>query len=289
MNDFPNLASRYPAALLEQRERISARGTFRERVAFDLVPRPQHAFSLLTAADVAAFAGVPEIIGVEFGVAEGAGLLNLGEIAAEVTRETGVRIRLVGFDTGRGMPSPVDYRDHPEIWQGGDFAMPDPSSLQAQLPANTELVLGDVKDTVPEFALALRDAPIGFVSFDLDFYSSTRDALLLFDVAAQHLLPVVVTYFDDVIGGTRRIGSLFRNRAAGPLLAIDEFNATHETRVLDVIRILRHRRPLDRELWLDRMYALHVLDHPVRTPGTMRREAMSIGEHASGGRMNWPV
>ena len=63
------------------------------------------------------------------------------------------------------------------------------------------------------------------MSFDLDLYSSTRDALALFTVPPTRLLPVVVSYFDDVLGGLRRIGSLFRNEACGQLLAIREFNA----------------------------------------------------------------
>jgi hypothetical protein len=50
----------------------------------------------------------------EFGVANGAGLLNMCEIAARVTRETGVGFRIVGFDAGTGLPQPIDYRDHPE-------------------------------------------------------------------------------------------------------------------------------------------------------------------------------
>jgi hypothetical protein len=288
-DDFPSLASRYPPAVLEQRKRVAGNGSFRERVTFDLVARAQHAFGLLAAADVAAFAGEREFVAIEFGVAEGAGLLNLVEVAAAVSAETGIRIRLVGFDTGQGMPDPIDARDHPEIWSGGDFAMPDPDALRARLPANAELVLGQVRDTVPAFTAELHDSPIGFVSFDLDYYSSTRDALTLFDAPSTSMLPVVVTYFDDVIGGPRRLGSLFRNEAAGPLLAIREFNDAHTHRLIDTIRILRHRRPLDRELWLDRMYALHVLDHPARSVASSERAAMSIEEHSHAGGFEWPL
>jgi hypothetical protein len=285
--DFPNIASRYPPVLLDQRARVATSGTFRERVRFDLVERAQHAFGLLAAADVATFTGVTEIVAIEFGVAEGAGLLNLAKVAEAVTEETGVRIRLVGFDTGAGMPGPVDFRDHPEIWSAGDFAMPDPDALVARLHGRAELVLGNVRDTVPKFASSLGDAPVGFVSVDLDFYSSTRDALALFGIPNDKLLPVVVTYFDDVIGGIGRIGSLFRNRRAGQLLAVDEFNEAHSDRLIDSIRILRHRRPLDRELWLDRMYALHVLDHPLRTTEGSSRAAMSIREHGHTNRFEW--
>jgi hypothetical protein len=288
LSAFPSLDTRYPAALLDQRAAVAAGGTFRERVLFDLVDRPHHAFGVLAAADVAAFVGVPEIVAIEFGVAEGAGLLNLADIAEAVTRETGVDIRVVGFDSGRGLPPPVDFRDHPEIWAAGDFAMPDAAALRAELPAGGELLIGPVAETLPAFVESLTDAPIGFVSFDLDLYSSTSDALALFAIDSERLLPVVVTYFDDVIGGLRRIGSLFRNECAGQLLAIKEFNADHERRIIDDIRVLRYRRPLDREPWIERMYALHVLDHPVRS-GAGSRAPMSMQEHGRATAFEWPL
>ncbi|MGH3041149.1 MAG: hypothetical protein ACRDNG_05320 [Gaiellaceae bacterium] len=274
--------------MLDQRARVAASGSFRERVQFDLVERPHHAFGLLAAADVASFVEVSEIVAIEFGVAEGAGLLNLAEIAAAVTLETGVGIRLVGFDSAQGLPAPVDFRDHPEIWAEGDFATPDLAALQAALPADVELVLGSVATTLPAFIESLGASPIGFVSFDLDLYSSTKDALALLDIECLRLLPVVVLYFDDVIGGIGRIGSLFRSEAAGQLLAIKEFNARQRLRFVDVIRVLRHRRPLDREPWIDRMYALHVLDHPLRSGGR-GRAAMSMMEHGRAAGFEWPL
>jgi hypothetical protein len=287
LTDFPDATSRYPPALLEQRARVADKGTFRQRVQFDLVDRPQHAFGLLTAADVASFAGMREIVALEFGVAEGAGLRNLAEVASLVTDETGVGVDVVGFDSGEGLPAPVDYRDHPEIWVEGDFAMPDPPGVRATLPPGVDLVLGPIATTLPQFVRTLAK-PIGFVSFDLDLYSSTRDGLAVFEIKCDRLLPVVVSYFDDVIGGIRRIGSLFRTKAAGQLRAIEEFNARQSSRRIDPIWVLRHRRPLDREAWIERMYALHVLDHPIRG-GQRNRPAMSMREHSKSTEFDWPL
>jgi hypothetical protein len=287
LSDFPDLASRYPRDVLEQRKRVAERGTFRQRVQFDLVDRPQHAFGLLAAADIASFTGVDEFVALEFGVAEGAGLRNLADVAAAVAAETGVRVDVVGFDSGHGLPPPLDYRDHPEIWVEGDFPMPDPAELRAALPAGVELVLGPVATTLPQ-VLSTLAKPIGFVSFDLDLYSSTRDALAVFEVESDRLLPVVVSYFDDVVGGIRRIGSLFRTKAAGQLRAIEEFNASQRRRRIDPIWVLRHRRPLDREGWIDRMYGLHVLDHPIRN-GKRSRPAMSMLEHGQANQFEWPL
>src|SRR5712692_9454190 len=72
-------------------------GGLRSKVAFDLVLRQQHAYSILTCADVARELGIAEVTLVEFGVAAGAGLLNICELAERVTRETGVRFKVFGF------------------------------------------------------------------------------------------------------------------------------------------------------------------------------------------------
>jgi hypothetical protein len=287
-DDRQDLRLRYPSALLAARRRAADHGSFRERVRFDLVDRAQHGFGLLAAADLAKFVGVQSITAIEFGVADGAGLRNLAEVAAAVTTETSVTIHIVGFDSGVGLSTPADYRDHPEIWSGGDFTGPGPAALRDHVPAEVELVLGPVSDTVPGFVESPHTGPVGFVSFDLDLYSSTRDALALFTTAAESLLPVVISYFDDVSGGVTRIGSLFRTEAAGQLLAIQEFNNQQRLRRIDPIRVLRHRRPLDREPWLDRMYGLHVLDHPFRNQ-SRTRAAMSMAEHAAASELAWPL
>ena len=89
-------------------------GNFRLKVEFDLIIRQQHAFALLRAADYAVQNDIETVTALEFGVANGAGLLNMSAIARSVTRATGVKFRIVGFDSGTGMPAPRDYRDHPE-------------------------------------------------------------------------------------------------------------------------------------------------------------------------------
>ena len=282
------LSLRYPQAVLTARERAKAEGSFRERVRFDLVDRPHHSVGLLAAADLARFTGVDAIVAIEFGVAEGAGLINLSDVARDVAGETGIDIEVVGFDSGAGLPAPVDYRDHPEIWSEGDFRLPNIERLRQTLPSGTELVLGPVAETVPTFVDILDGRVVGFVSCDLDYYSSTKEALRLFDARPDQLLPVVITHFDDVLGGAGRIGSLFRTEKAGQRLAIDEFNADHSMRHLDPMRILRHRRALDRELWIDRMYALHVLDHPFRA-AHRGRLPKSMGEHARASEFDWPL
>lgn len=234
-------------------------GSFRARVYFDLVVRQQHAFCLLRAADLARAVGVGRLTVVEFGVAQGAGLMNICRIAEKVTGATGVGFDIFGFDTGRGMPPPVDWRDHPESYFEGDFAM-DHDRLAGRLPGNCRLVIGDLAETVPAF-LPRMDAPLGFVSVDVDYHSSTVQALrLLGEARPDQLLPVVPCYFDDIFFDQH-------NRWSGELLAIEEFNATHEMRKLDRFTFLAKKRLFKNAQWIDQVFALHTLDHAWRAPG----------------------
>lgn len=285
---FPNLESRYPAQVLKERE-LAASGDFRERVRYDLENPASYAFGLLAAADVAKFCGASRMTCIEFGVADGAGLRKLARLAEAVTRETGVAIDVVGFDTGKGLPPPKDYRDHPEIWSGGDFAGGDRTALASTLSANTRMIWGDIAQTLQPFAAALDSlSPVGFVSIDVDIYTSTKSALNIFLTDTAKLLPVMIAYFDDTIGGAERIGSAFRNRWAGQLLAIEEFNAAQPTRKIDIIRTLEYRRPLDREAWLKHIYGVHVLDHPFRNR-TATRGPLSMQDYSNWAAVRWPL
>src|SRR5687767_14259572 len=98
-------------------------GSFRTRVKWDVVVRQHNACSILQVADAAKGVGIKTVSVIEFGVATGAGLINMARIAGEVTRVTGVEFKLYGFDTGKGMPPARDYRDHPDMYAHGDFAM----------------------------------------------------------------------------------------------------------------------------------------------------------------------
>ena len=98
----------------------------------------------------------------------------------------------------------------------------DRSSLERQLK-RAKLVIGDIKDTCATFLRESDPAPIGCMLHDLDFYSSTHEALKLLDADASHFLPRVFMYFDDVIGDDVWLC----NEYTGQRLAIEEFNETH--------------------------------------------------------------
>jgi hypothetical protein len=244
---------------------VWALGSYRAKIAFDLVVRQWNAFGILKAADEAKALGINRVSLVEFGVAAGAGLMNMAEIAANVTRVTGVQFRLYGFDTGAGLPLPRDYRDHPDLYQRGECGM-DHDALRHALPANAHLVLGDLADTVGPFIDTLPPAePIGYVSVDVDYYSSTVSALRLLAASPEKYLPVTFMFFDD-------INNERHTSACGELLAIDEFNRAHRLRKIEPHRFLANSRVFRRADWIKHMYYLHVLDHPHRR--TRSREAL---------------
>jgi hypothetical protein len=246
-------------------------GSYRMKVAFDLVVRQQYAFPVLYAADAAKRYGYKCVTLVELGVASGAGLLTLCRIAERTTKATGIEFRIVGFDGGKGMPPAIDYRDLPEHFQQGDFPMIDFAGLKRSLPSNCELILGDVAETAPAFAKTLGpDAPLGFVAVDVDYYSAAKAALPILAGAPENYLPLVPVYLDD-------IGMDGNNPWTGELLAVAEFNAEHASRKIAPFTLLRSRRIFKNTQWIDRMFAAHIHDHPYRSPAHKRATPWVIG------------
>jgi len=237
-------------------------GSYRKKIDYDLVVRPQHAFGLLKCADQAARLGIKTVSVIEFGVASGAGLLNLAKIAARLSRETGIQFKIYGFDTGQGMPPARDFRDHPDLYQEGDFAM-NVAALSQHVPPNVKLIVGNIADSVDQFLRALpADEPLGFVSLDVDYYSSSKSALRVFTGAPAQYLPITLVYLDDIALEPH-------NSWCGELLAVREFNAEQEWRKIEHHAFLEHTRIFRRPQWIKQVYFLHVLDHPQRASVTV--------------------
>jgi hypothetical protein len=235
---------------------IAAFGSFRSKVAYDLIIRPQHAWGLLRAADWARRCGVSRLTVIEFGVANGTGLINLAKIAEQVSKETGVQFSVYGFDTGQGMPAARDFRDHPEHYRAGDYPCQDVEALKNALPSNAKLIIGEISATVPEFLKNISD-PIAFISLDVDYYWSTYEALQILNGNPKQYLPWVILYFDDIQYDEH-------NRFAGQLLSIEDFNNEHDMRKIDKIRSLSETRIFRRGRWVHQMFLAHIFDHAIR-------------------------
>src|SRR6185437_9708208 len=144
---------------------IDHRADFRIRERYGRVARANYVYGMLHAADVAKYFGKQRVTIVEFGVASGHGLLNMVSNAPLIEKETGVSLRIVGFDTGRGLLSVSGYKDHPELWNPGDFATEDRDAFMRRLGNRAEIIWGDIADTVMPFLETVNSsAPLGFIS-----------------------------------------------------------------------------------------------------------------------------
>ncbi len=232
-------------------------GSYRTKILFDLIIRQQHAYPLLRAAEEAKASGLDEVSVIEFGVATGAGLMNIASICEKLTRDTGVKFKIFGFDTGVGLPEPKDFRDHPEYYAQGDFKM-DFEKLKGVLPKNCQLIIGDIAETISKF-MEEKIPPIAFVSIDVDYYSSTTACLNIFkgsDPTAY--LPLVYLHLDDVELENH-------SEYTGELLACVEFSRENEKRKISRLNYLRNRMIFKNAAWIDKIFAVHVLDHPRRS------------------------
>jgi hypothetical protein len=232
-------------------------GSLRTRVSYGIFDRPHYAYGVYSAAWLAKRLNLPGISVIEFGVAAGGGLLALESIARVVAMELGVRIETAGFDTGEGMPEPIDYRDLPYVWGKKFYAM-DQMKLKSKLSPGTNLLIGDVRETVPEWLARQNLLPVGFAAFDLDYYSSTMAALRIFESPdPETTLPRVYCYFDDIVWPLWAC----HNEFTGQLGAIRDFNSTHEFKKICADNMLRWMLPHP-QAWNDQIYIMHDFRHP---------------------------
>lgn len=228
-------------------------GSWEQRALFDALPYSQYAVGLQVACRYAQLFGEKEITAIEFGVAGGNGLVALAEHAQEIKRQTGIAVTVVGFDTGTGLPALQDWRDAPWLYAPGDYPG-DPASLRERLAGRAVLVDGDLQNTFPEW-ISSGIAPVGFISIDVDYYSSTTAILdALATCSSQSLLPIASVYLDDIL-------CFGVPRCAGELAAIEEFNRNNPTRQFDRADWVGEFRPYREALWLKRLFDLYCFDH----------------------------
>jgi hypothetical protein len=241
------------------------------------IMRPGYLWGALHGAYLAKTLGFDSASLLEFGVAGGNGLVALDLIAERIEYHLGVRISVFGFDTGKGLPRPQDVRDCPNLFMEGTYPM-DVDKLRRRL-RRAQLILGMVDETVPLFVSTYKPAPVAFVSVDLDLYTSTKQALRLFEAETSILLPRVHCYFDDINGFT------FAEHN-GERLAIAEFNQEHQLRKISPMYHLRHYVPSRNadDAWVNRFYMAHILDHESygRSDGLTRVPRLDLADPPGG-------
>ncbi len=227
-------------------------GSFCCRLRAEAFARPYYAYCVYHSADLAKKLGYTEISVIEFGVAGGNGLVELERYAREVATEIGIGIQVYGFDTGTGLPAPEDYRDLPYHWRPGFYRM-DEERLRSRL-RSARLVLGDIRETSAAFFDTYQPAPLAAVLHDLDFYSSTRAALEMFNASEKYRLPRVFCYFDDIVGDETELYNDF----TGERLAIAEFNAAGPKKLCPAYHLVTRENPRQ---WYHQIYLLHDFQH----------------------------
>ena len=120
----------------------------------------------------------------------------------------------------------------------------------------SELVLGDVKETVPKFLEEkhLDEAPLGFIIFDLGFYTSAKDAINLLKSKSNRYLPRTIIYSDN---------NYFVLENEADKLAFAEFN-NEKGKTISPIGELAEQLSISWNKWIflgKRMFILSDLKH----------------------------
>lgn len=212
---------------------------------------PHYSLGLAHGILQAHYSGYNKITAIEFGVGQGGSFKNLLKAADFYRNRFGIEIEIYGFDNGTGLPQSTGYKDHPEIWSKGQFVSPNLEVWQTQLPPWAHFIIGDVATTVPEFSTQFMqgDSKIAFVSVDVDYHSSSVNALKIFEMSPECYVPAVPIHFDDIIS------LITFSKFAGQELAIEEFNQTHELRKIERKDHFR----------IQNFHVCHIFDHPIRT------------------------
>jgi hypothetical protein len=121
---------------------------------------------------------------------------------------------------------------------------------------NCVLHLGLLKETIPHFFNTYKD-PIGFIAFDVDYYSSTIEAFEVFKAPVNSFLPNTILYFDDIILDNH-------NNYQGELLAINDYNNIAENSKIDKFHFLKTKRIFKNAMWIDQIYQFHNFSHTKR-------------------------
>ncbi|MBT4764626.1 hypothetical protein HOO14_06490 [bacterium] len=218
------------------------------------VLRPHYAYALVSTAKEAVKLGYRKISILEFGCAGGSGLVDLEYIGNQISEVLKIEFEIYGFDAGTGLPQSNDYRDCLYMWSAGEYSM-DRVKLEKYLNT-TRLIIGDTKDTVPEFIKEKAHATIGAVFIDVDYYTSTKSCLNIFNYSDNNYLPRVFVYLDD---------TLLTSESTGELLAVNEYNEYNEyNKNISVDTLLAEKMSLKWRNWIylgKKFYHWHNFNH----------------------------
>ena len=163
--------------------------------------------------------GYNEINIIELGVAGGDGIRSLVKYKKKIEKILKIKINIIGFDTGTGLPETNYKQDLPFFWKKGDYTNQNLSKLEKDF-SNVKIYQGNISSTLVEF-INQNKKKIGLIIFDLDLYSSTKLFLNKIPELSKKnlLLPRTFCYFDDLF-----LADYCLDDTNGEPLAISEFN-----------------------------------------------------------------
>lgn len=224
--------------------------------------RPNYAWIMYHAGELASRLGYDSVSVLEFGVAGGNGLKGMEEISIEISAIHGIEIEVYGFDVGSGFPQYDDWRDQQFHYVPGDYKS-DLDGVRDRLD-HAELIEGRVENTTDVFFDEYDPAPVAAAGFDVDMYSSTRAALEVFERSdSSRTLPRAFLYFDEAVNPwtNPQVGI---SEHVGIYAAVEEFNATHEARKIGRLEFAMDEYLLT-HLQLEKMFMYYDSEHPAYT------------------------
>jgi|TARA_B100001964_G_scaffold12624_1_gene13323 hypothetical protein len=200
--------------------------SFVNLIKYGIIPRTHYALGLLLASHQAYELGFKKISVIEFGCWNCEGLIDLENYITDIKNFFEIDFQVFGFDLGSGHPNyNSDTRDRLYEIPAGLYPFEKKENLKKL--KFSELILGDVKETLINFLedKKIVEAPIGFISFDLGLYNSTKHAIKLLEKDSKFFLPRTSLYFDN---------NYFVLDNEGDKLASEEFNDTSHKKISDV-------------------------------------------------------
>ena len=171
---------------------------FFDLIKYGVLPRPNYALGILMAAHQAKELNYKKISIIELGCWNFEGLIDIENYINDIKKFIDIDFSVYGFELGSGhIKEETDPRNRLYELSGGDYAFKKDENIKKL--KFSKLILGDVKETVPKFLEEkhLDDAPLGFVIFDLGFYTSAKDALNLLKSKSKRYLPRTIIYSDN--------------------------------------------------------------------------------------------
>ena len=193
-----------------------------------ILPRPHYALGMLLAAKQAKDLGYKSIKVLELGCWNFEGIIDLEHYANDIQEFLKINIEIFGFTLKEGLPKykPNKY-DRLHTWSPSDCAVTNKKNYEKLNHA--KIYFGDVKKTIPkmkiEYKKSLSTSPIGFIIYDLDYYTSTLKGLNLLKMNHNFFLPRTYLYFDDLF---------LSSEYEGERKAITEFNKKNKYKISDI-------------------------------------------------------